>query len=353
MKRLLLIAFGLVTLPVAAVADAPFSIEITVGGESRTFYVSSVSDVLDQTDESQLQTDFPQYTDVAAASARIDFRGLEMSLEFIRDRTTLRFAVPSLGITESFMGATRDASVEEFEEFMKSEGGDILNDVQKALIAQSPVDPIAGNPGSLMSIMAAGQFQSGFMDAATRIAPEAASAADTQDYDPNNLTHLGVQFGQYNASGLVTRAVTLPLGHSFRIREGTGVQKVDLSLPVTLSDVEGAQSANVLLGLGLTYGISGRWSLTPAAGVGLAGSVDLGSAGGVSSLSLTSAYTLPYETWAISIGNMLGYYETLAFEFEGYNYDPGVSNTMLRNGVMISIPGRIGARRRGDGTLGD
>ena len=345
MKRLFAIALTLVTLPAFAMASSPFSIEITVDdGRPQTFFSSSASDILDQAEQSRLESNFPNYTNISPATAHINFRGLAMSLEFVADSTRLIFEVPSLETRETFEGVSRDASVEEFEEFMKSQGGDILNDIQKALIAQSPVDPIAGNPGSLMSTMVAGQFQNGFMDAASQIAPEAARPSDSEGYNPANLIHLGVQLGQYNASDLVTRAVTLPLGYSFRIGRGKGVQKVDLSLPVTLSEAEGAQSANVLLDLGLTYGVNDRWSLTPAAGVGFVGSADLGSAGGVNALSLTSAYALPYDTWTVNIGNMLGYYQTLAFEFEGYKFDPNVANTILRNGVMVSIPAKIGAR---------
>ncbi|MDE0206060.1 MAG: hypothetical protein OXP66_08530, partial [Candidatus Tectomicrobia bacterium] len=240
MNRLIAIALMLATLPAFAVADSPFSIEITVGdGRPQTFFSSNVSDVLDQAEQSQLESNFSNYTDISAATARINYRGLDMNLEFVAHSTRLIFEVPSLERLETFEGMSRDASIEEFEEFMKSEGGDLLNDIQKALIAQSPVDPIAGNPSSLMSTMVAGQFQKGFMDAVTHIAPEAAPPADSEDYNPDNLAHLGVQLGQYNASGLVTRAVTLPLSYSFRISGGTGVQKVDLSLPVTLSEAEG------------------------------------------------------------------------------------------------------------------
>ena len=94
----------------------------------------------------------------------------------------------------------------------------------------------------------------------------------------------------------------------------------------------------------MTYGVNERWSLSPAIGLGLAGSVDLGSAGGIGSASLTSAYRLPVGEFFLNIGNMIGYYETLDIEIGDYNFDPGVSNTVLRNGLMLSVPSTIGDR---------
>ena len=331
-----------------AVADDLFSVSITVDGEMNRFGFSNVENVFDQIHEDELMEAFPDYTESSMASATIDFRGLEMRADFVGATSRLMFEVRSLGISETFSGADRDTSLEMLEEFLRDEGGDILNQIQRMLIATSPVDPIAGNPSSLMGTMVSGQFRAGFQDQTTNI-DSAAAPATEEVRDPDkldNLFVLGARFGRFTAAEKVSNVVTLPLGYSFRLKEsGTGLRTVDISLPLTYADIEGGTSGAASLGIGLTYAMNERWTLSPAAGAGVVGSVDLGSAGGIGSISLTSAYTIPRPGWSLNIGNMVGYYETLDISLGGYDFNPGVSNTVLRNAMMASVPSTIGDRK--------
>lgn len=326
------------------VADDLFSVSITVDGTTDSFGFSNVESVFDQIQEDGLTEAFPDYTERSMAGATIDFRGLEMRTNFVGATSRLVFEVPSLDIKETFAGADRDTSLDMLEEFLKDEGGDILNRLQAALIATSPVDPIAGNPNSLMGTMVSGQFRAGFEDRTSNI-DEGPSAAGERQV-PDNLLVLGARFGRFTASGKASNVLTLPLGYSFRLKEsGTGLRAVDISLPITYADIEGGKSGAVSLGIGLTYAMKEHWSLSPAAGAGVVGSADLGSAGGIGSISLTSAYTIPREDWSLNIGNMVGYYETLDISIGDYDFNPGVSNTVLRNALMISIPSTLGDRK--------
>ena len=339
-----------------AVTAAPlFTVDISVGDRRQSFSFSDVRKVFDQIDEDRLRMTFSNYTDMSEAHAVVDFRGLEMNFSFPGAGNELVFEVPSLDIREEFDGATRDASVDRLEDFLKSQGGDILNRIQAASIATSPVDPIAGNPGSMMGTMVSGQFEAGFSSQVTNIAKPPVRPASDGDPDtttaveagsPDNLVHLTPRFGRYTAGGRVSNVLTLPIGYSFRFKEGgTGLRSIDLSLPLTYAEIEGGKSVAASIGTGLTWGLTERWSLSPAVGAGLTGSVDLGAAGGIGSASLTSAYTIPFDEYTINVGNMIGYYETLDIEVGGYSFDPGVSNTVLRNGLMVSVPGTMGGRK--------
>ena len=343
------------SLPTAVTAAPLFTIDITVDDRRQSFSFSDVREVFDQIDEDQLRMTFSNYTDTSEAYAVVDFRGLEMNFSFPGAGNELVFEVPSLDIREEFEGATRDASVDRLEDFLKSEGGDILNRLQAASIAVSPVDPIAGNPGSMMGTMVAGQFEAGFSSQVTNIAgapappasdgePDTAAAVEADG--PDNLIHLSPRFGRYTADGKTSNVLTLPLGYSFRLREGgKGLRKIDVSLPLTYAEVEGGKSGAAFINAGLTWGLTEQWSLSPAVGAGLAGSVDLGAAGGIGSASLTSAWTIPLDKYSLNVGNMVGYYETLDIEVGKYSFDPGVSNTVLRNGLMLSVPGTMGGRK--------
>ena len=338
----LVLAFFL-SLPTAITAAPLFNIDITVDDRRQSFSFSDVREVFDQIDEDQLRMTFSNYTDMSEASAVVDFRGLEMNFSFPGAGNELVFEVPSLDIREVFEGATRDASIDQLEDFLKSEGGDVLNRIHAASIAASPVDPIAGNPGSMMGTMVSGQFEAGFSSQVTSIArTPAAVEAD----DPDNLIHLGPRFGRYTADGRTSNVWTLPLGYSFRLREGgKGLRKIDLSLPLTYAEIEGGRSGAASISAGLTWGLTEQWALSPAVGAGLAGSVDLGAAGGIGSASLTSAWTIPIDKYSLNVGNMVGYYQTLDIKVGNYSFDPGVSNTVLRNGLMLSVPGTMRGRK--------
>ena len=120
------------------------------------------------------------------------------------------------------------------------------------------------------------------------------------------------------------------------------MRKVAIDFPITYAEIEGGESYAASIGGSMTWGMNERWSLSPAVGVGVTGSADLASGGGLGSVSLTSAYTVPFERFDLNIGNMVGYYETLKIEVGDYHFDPGVSNMMFRNGLMLSIPGKMG-----------
>ena len=350
MKRSLWILAFLLTLSTPVVADDLYSISITVDGEMKSFGFSSQESLINSVYEAELSEVFPRYDSRSITKAPADFRGLEVLMAFPDSTTRLELKIPSLGINLTFEGKDRDASLEMLGNFLEEEGKEILNRIHKELIAVSPVDPIAGNPNSLMGTMISGQFKAGFQDRITNIdEPAALQSATEEDHvqeDQDNLYVLGARFGRFTAAGKASSVLTLPLGYSILLKEGgPGLRTVDLSLPITYADTEGGKSGVVSLGIGLTYAMNERWLLSPAAGMGVVYSDDLGSAGGIGSLSLTSAYTIPKHGWSLNIGNMVGYYETLDISLGDYDINPGVSNTVLRNALMVSIPSTMGERK--------
>ena len=354
MKRSLwILAFLLYTLS-PAVADDLYSISVTIDGETDSFGFSNVESAIEQIYEVELRKDFPRYNSRSIAEAKVDLRGLAAFANFAASTAKLEFKIPSLGINLTFDGKDRDASIEMLENFLEDEGGDILDRIHKELIAVSPVDPIAGNPNSLMGTMISGQFKAGFQDQTTSIdepaelhsATEEDHASEAREEAQDNLYVIGARFGRFTAADKASSVLTLPLGYSVRLKEdGPGLRTIDLSLPITYADAEGGKSGAISLGIGLTYAMNERWSLSPAAGLGVVGSADMGSSGGIGSLSLTSAYTIPRHGWSLNIGNMVGYYETLDISLGDYDFNPGVSNTVLRNALMVSIPSTMGGRK--------
>ena len=360
---ILALLWSIVSVPAVAVPLFTLDIDVSLptGTQMESFSFDSFEDLLDDLDEDELRDTFSGFdADRDTVNARIDFRGLEATIDF--DPTggkTLVFTVSTPSgeqiHSETFTeGTTNDQLLDELEAFLKSGGGENLNRIQAASIEHSPVDPIAGNPGSLANNQLSGQFQEGFSDQVSQIADEtsrsaperSSTPADSENQEsvgPENHILLGARFGRYSAGDRHSNVFTLPLGYSFRLKEGgRGLRKVDITLPITYAEIEGAESYAVSIGGSMTFGMNERWSLSPAVGVGVTGSPDLASGGGIGSVSLTSAWTVPFERFDLNIGNMVGYYETLKIEIGDYQFDPGVSNAVFRNGLMLSIPGTMG-----------
>ena len=94
-----------------------FNLSLCVDGQVASIGSNSLTDIIDQIDESRLQAQFPSYEGgVSAGEFRLDVRGLPVTLSYSRDSTALVFMVPSLGINESFNGATRNISRDLFED---------------------------------------------------------------------------------------------------------------------------------------------------------------------------------------------------------------------------------------------
>jgi len=61
--------------------------------------------------------------------------------------------------------------------------------------------------------------------------------------------------------------------------------------------------------------------------------------------SIASSYTMEFDGFDLSIGNMLGYYQTLTAKAESVSVNPGIKNTALRNGIILSQPMTVGGRK--------
>lgn len=321
----------------AASAADPFSVSLTVGSQSGQFSFKSAEDAVNTLESGALRNRF-SYTGVEPLSALIDYRGLPISLSYpTTGSTTLDFVVPELNLSRSFAGAgastdeARDNAQDQLADFLKS--GDLLGQIMKRLAAVSPVDPIAGNPNSLQSHLVAQDFDNAFTSHSTNVVAGAPAAGGSA----SNLVGVGLRFGSYSTAGMRSTSWTLPLSYTIRPSSDPGRQ-LSFHLPLTLADTEGAKSYYAGLGANYRVPMNPRWSLTPGVNWAITGSRDLGSAAQIASASLTSAYTMPMQANALSIGNMIGYYRTLKFSAGGYSFDPDIQNVVLRNGLMYSTP---------------
>lgn len=314
--------------PAAPADDGIFRIDTTVDGVRTTTSYASVEDAIDALKGSNLGRINPAYTGTQAAQVSVDYRGVALSATYAgAGASALVLSIPSIGLVRTLDGGSRDQTQQLLKNYFKQDSDDVLGRLSKTLVAHSPVDPIAGNPTSLMSRIVAQDFGNGVFP----------MAAGVRGGDAANLFAVGLDAGGSRQAGIDGHVYSMPLSYTIRNADDPRQQLV-LRAPLAVVDVEGSKAYDAGLGIALRQPIGDRWTLTPAFDYAAAGSRDLGSLAGMASLSLTSRYELQLGGYDVAIGDMLGYYKGLRVKSGNYGYDPNVQNTVLRNGVAVATP---------------
>ena len=146
------------------------------------------------------------YSSNGAATIRAGYRGLPIVLDTLAGSTAVSLDIPSIGLNKTFSAQTnRDANIKDMFDYLKSSGGDILNQLQQKLAQLSPIDPIAGNPSSMQSRMVSDDFDRNFTGFASNI-----KAADGSSGSSSNLVGVGLSLGSMSVGGVTTQTTTLP-----------------------------------------------------------------------------------------------------------------------------------------------
>jgi hypothetical protein len=326
---LLGLAIGLVA--TEATGRSLFEGNFNVDGQTATATSSDLTDFADFFTDEGLNRLFGNYTPTSSAVASVSLRGVPATLSYAQNSTVLVLQIPSIGVNESFNGATRDESQDLALQWLRGDGQGALTRFLKEAVATTPIDPIAGNPNSLMSLMGAADFNAA-------LGGTGAGGAFGAQQDGGRFS-LGARFGSYSASGWNTDVYTLPIAYTYGLQSGV---ELILDAPITLLDTAGGQSYSGSVGIGaripLRLGLPDwmRWSLTPMLRTGVAGSIDLGAAGGIWSLSVTSNLDFRLgERWSLTVGNMASRLETLPISYQDYSVSYELQNYMFRNGLVV------------------
>jgi hypothetical protein len=324
-------ALLLATQAPAAARDL-FSGTFTVDGQTTTAGTSNASDFANLFTDAGLNSLFSTYTTNSAAVADVSLRGVPATISYNANSATLRLVIPSIGVDESFAGATRDQSQDMALDWLKGGGGSAMTRFLQQAVASTPVDPMAGNPNSLMNQMGAADFGAALGGAGGTGSSFGATGTGSR-------FGAMARFGSYSASGYDTTVWSLPLGYEYGFSNG---MELVVDAPITLVETSGAQSYSGSVGLGLRIPIalpweSVKWSLTPVLRGGGVGSVDAGAVGGMWSGSVTSVLDLRVdEASTATIGNMVSRLQTLPIDVAGYNVSYELTNFMFRNGLIYT-----------------
>jgi hypothetical protein len=286
-----------------------------------------------------------QYTDRSAVAGVLDFRGLAILGFFDANSTTFRISVPELDragerYTNIFTGPTRDAAYAQFDSYVNDiedeDAERLVRLLLRALARTSPIDPLAGNPGSIQGSLVRSSLDLSSSDSA--IEQDAASGGANTPGDPW-IVGANYSWGSSNGGRYEFKRVDGRVARSFRLGEG-GRALLKFDTPFTYSEVNGARAVSIQTAVAVEVPlIARRWSIEPRLGYGLTASDQIGSLGHMLSTTLASRFIAGnIGRGRLVIGNMAGYTQTLSTGFTGYNINPGLKNWVFRNGLAYDLP---------------
>jgi hypothetical protein len=298
----------------------------------RTIRTDRIADLLGRFQQASLAATLPGYTRQTPLTADLRVRGVPARLSFPEAGSRLRLEVPGLGLDRSFTGRSRDQSLALLVNGLAGEGGLLNGPLLRLGVQETAIDPIAGNPNSLMAGMLGAAFQT-----ATGIGLGAPLAG------PGGAA--GLVGGVGGAQGVTQGALRLPAGWRLPLPQGDALL-VDGVFHATRIDGRW-ESHGGSVGLGYAWRApvapaGGAWTLTPAARFGVAGSQDLGAGSGMVAFSLTGTLRLP-APWAapgasLTVGSTAGYLATSPVGRGDLALDYGLRNWGFRNGVALAVP---------------
>ncbi|EFB40726.1 hypothetical protein [Parachlamydia acanthamoebae] len=328
MKKIIAILYStflLLSHSTAIYGREPYHATVTVNNVNASVSAPNLVDLKRELKTTSLESLLPIYTPTSPVSLDINLRGLIAFTSFAANSTTLVVNIPNAGITTTFDGGTRDQSLTLFKEFIKE--GSAVPRLLRAYARYSPIDPIAGNPNSLMAQMAQSDYLVGHLSPL--------SGCDCC-WSAQPIVHqfqTGTFASRAFSKGFDTTTVTLPLRYSYS-KDHHWALIVDV--PFTYNRNGGASSVFGSLGIGIRVPIFSNWSITPTIRGGAGGSLDLCTSGSFVSTGLVSVYNCKLFKHVLSLTNYVGYFASTNLWLTGVNFNYHLHNTIFKNGLSCT-----------------
>lgn len=318
-------AFVLLCCAGKAQAREPYHATILVGPVTATVSAPNLVDLSRELKSTSIESLIPFYTPISPVGIDINLRGILALTAFPANSTTLIVQIPQTGTTQTFTGGTREESIRLFKDFIRDGGK--KHELLRAYAKYSPIDPIAGNPNSLLASMAQSDYLLG------RLSP--LSGCDSC-WSAQPIVHqfqAGMDGVRGFSKGFETTTVSLPLRYSY---SPDGNLAIIIDAPFTYFRNDGASSLFGSLGVGFRYPINHEWSLTPTLRLGAGGSMDLCTAGCFVSAGIMSVYNYKLFDYVLSMTNYAGYYTSTNCWLTGINFNYRLQNYIFKNGLSFT-----------------
>lgn len=341
-----------------ATADDLFVIDATGGGNTVRLGSSSLIDLVDDAINTRNQFAPFENTD---ATFRLRYGNVADAITVSKNagntQATLRLIT---GFERTFTGANQNDLENQIEDFLKKDGGTAVREFLKAMNERSVIAVSDGNPLATTARMAnavyerfglnADQFRGSTILMGDRAAEQSAQGASTASenaaIEPTpTRTKAPAQFrirvsaGRADADGFTGNTLDADLGMLWNFSERVGLS---LGLMLGAQQLEDA----TVFHLGFSPALPIRlaipddtspwsWQITPFGSGGGSGSVDIGAGGLITGGGIANHLAYRFsDRFSLHMGNQIAFYRGNTLKFRDYELNPGVSQTILKNGLQ-------------------
>jgi hypothetical protein len=306
-------------------ARRPFHALAVVNTTSAEVSATNLVDLSRELKTESLEELIPIYTPTSPIAIGINLRGIDVITAFAANSNVLTVAIPQADIITSFEGVTRDDSITLFKDFLKDNGrrGQLL----RAYAKYSPIDPIAGNPASLLSQLGQADYNMG------RLSLLSGCECCWNTQPVVHQFQIGAQIWRAFSQGYDTTSVFLPIQYSYSPMDNWAFI---IDAPLTFHDNGGAYTLFGSVGLGLHLPVTEDWSLTPVFRLGSGGSLDLATSASLLSTGVTSVYDFHLFDGILAMTNYAAYITSTNLWLSGINFNYRLQTWVFKNGLSFT-----------------
>ena len=252
--------------------------------------------------------------------------------------TTVTLAIPLIGFTQTFAGATRADVQDQIKTFIKQNGNNVWAQFLKALATRSPAAVTDGNPNAATAAVANSIFQAeGFTPVDEILLEDPTSSPRLSGFG------LGFNAGHFTAGDLSGDLADFAIPIRMKLSDMVGLT---LNFPFSYLTLSGAR----VYGAGFNVAVPVRvkimsaqqpwnWRLTPLLGAAARGSADLGSGAALWQVGISNAVDYRVSPRLIlCMVNQLTDFHSIKVNFGGYHFDPQIKQQILKNGLRAVTP---------------
>lgn len=344
-KVVLASAIALAAVPAQA---ALFNVQLQWGTEEMSFSFNQAEDAIDVVDIDFIQqqwSGFGQTATMDTAIANITYRGVPLQLQYSTDmygNEAVTLKSDALSINKTFNGYDPLEDLKDYLVMVNEDGRELLTEINRAAVANTGFDPVAGNPNSLMATMV------GTIHGLTNT-----SITGTNQQDIDNQWDVGIRYGSQTVAGNEITNIHLPLAYTFKLDWFPG-HRLQFRMPISHTEInQETNNYSLQLGFGWTIPLIEGLETTPAIDYGIAGSGELLTAGVLRALSLTTRFDFSLLGQNFTLTNSLAKIDSVRFEYDDEDEDTGItdtyvidydlSNKAMTNGVAwhVALPWKL------------
>jgi hypothetical protein len=329
-----------------------------IANAQRAFEQDDIDGIIDYIDPAEIAQEIgPQAAQFASITGIFDIRGANgiasynqgspvLTVRVVNDDGSTFVNKNGDACAFTYNGQTRQDSFDQFDSAVDDENSPtsrtLTTCLTGALVRNSPVDPLAGNPASLQSSLARSSLDFTSGDSLIEeMGPDGSGANSAGD-----PWIIGATAGFGNAGRFDITKIDARIARGFRVFEG-GRARLKFDLPFSYTRINGTPAYTAQVGLGLEVPVSPNFSIEPRVAYGATGSAQIGQVGHILQGSIAGRYVLyGVGRGRIVLGAMGGYSQTLGTPFTDVDLDPGLKNGVFRGGGAYETPlnMRVGGR---------